>query len=97
MEAIAPGGSIQYFALRDPVVRPADDYLLYETTADFGIEGQKLGLQEAFTFPSTVPAGQYYLGWIFDPRNEVCESDENNNTDYLSATSARLTVTSAGP
>lgn len=97
-EAIAPGWRIQYFASRDPVIRPADDYLLYETTADFGIgPGQRLGLQEAFTFPSTVPAGQYYLGWIFDPLNEICESDENNNTGYLSATGARLTVTSAGP
>jgi len=97
-EAIAPGWRIQYFASRDPVIRPADDYFLYETTADFGIEpGQKLGLEEAFAFPGSVPAGQYYIGWIFDPRNEVCESDENNNAGYLSAASARLTVTSASP
>jgi hypothetical protein len=97
-EAIAPGWRIQYFASRDPAIRPADDYLLYETTADFGVgPGQRLGLQEAFTFPGTVPAGQYYIGWIFDPLNEVCESDESNNTGVLSATSARLTVTGAAP
>ena len=97
-EAIASGWRIQYFASRDTDIRPADDYLLYETTADFGIgPGEELGLQEAFTFPSTVPAGQYYIGWVFDPLHEICESDENNNTGCLCTTGDRLTVVSAGP
>jgi len=98
-EAVAPGWRIRYYASRDTRIQPAEgDYLLYETTADFGIEpGAQLTVVEAFTFPDTVPAGQYYIGWVFDPLNEVCESDESNNTGILSATSARLTVTSTEP
>jgi hypothetical protein len=93
-EAIAPGWRIRYFASQDTNIQQADgDYLLYETTADFGIEpGQHLTLLEAFTFPSTVPAGQYYIGWVFDPLNAISESNENNNTGCLCTTGARLTV-----
>jgi hypothetical protein len=93
-EAIAPGWRIRYFASLDTNIQQADgDYLLYDTTADFGIEpGQHLTLLEAFILPSTVPAGQYYIGWIFDPLNAICESNENNNTGCLCTTGARLTV-----
>jgi len=98
-EAITPGWRIRYFASQDTNIQPAGgDYLLYETTANFGIEpGQQLTLQEAFTFPSAVLAGQYYVGWIFDPLNEICESNENNNTGCMCTTGARLTVTSTSP
>jgi hypothetical protein len=93
-EDVAPGWRIKYFASRDTNIQQADDYLLYETTADFGIDpGDQLALLEEFTFPSSVPAGQYYLGWIFDPLNEICESNENNNTGCLCTTGNRLTVT----
>ncbi len=96
-QAVAPGWRIRYFASQDTNIQQTDgDYLLYETTADFGIDpGEQLGLLEEFTFPSTVPAGQYYLGWIFDPLNEICESNENNNTGCLCTTGDRLTVTDA--
>jgi hypothetical protein len=98
-EAIAPGWRIQYFASLDTNIQQRDgDYLLCDTTADFGIEpGQRLNLVEAFTFPSTVPAGQYYIGWIFDPLNVVCESNEDNNTGCVCTTGGRLTVTDDGP
>lgn len=95
-EAIAPGWRIRYFASQDADIRD-DDYMLYETTADFGIDaGARLNLWEAFTFPNTVPAGQYYVGWIFDPLNEICESNETNNAGCMCATGDRLTVT-GGP
>jgi len=91
---VPPGWRIKYFASQDTNIRQTEDYLLYETTADFGIKaGDEVGLFEAFTFPGSVPAGQYYVGWIFDPLNEICESNENNNTGCLCTTGARLTVT----
>ncbi|HDD24148.1 MAG TPA: trypsin-like serine protease, partial [Chloroflexi bacterium] len=34
------------------------------------------------TFPTSIPAGTYYIGWIIDADDEVAESDENNNTAY---------------
>lgn len=93
-EAVAPGWRVRYFASRDTTIQQSDgDYLLYDTTADFGIQpGQQISLLEAFAFPSSVPAGQYYIGWIFDPLNEICESDENNNTGCLCTAGSRLTV-----
>ena len=34
------------------------------------------------TFPTNIPPGMYYIGWIIDPGNAVAESDESNNTAY---------------
>ncbi len=33
-------------------------------------------------FPTNIPAGRYWIGWIIDPGNDVSESNENNNTAY---------------
>jgi len=69
----------------------SNDCFLYEAVADFGIQaGRQLGLLEEFVFPSGVPAGQYHIGWIFDPTDEICESNENNNAGHIRT--GRLTV-----
>lgn len=92
--AIAPGWGIRYYASVDTNIT-SDDHFLYETVADFGIgPGEQKALWEAFVFPGTVPAGQYYIGWIFDPDNSVCESDESNNAGYVRG--IRLTVRGGG-
>ena len=99
-EAIAPGWRIRYYACRDDHVHLYDgDHALYETTADFGIDpGEQLRFTEAFTFPTkdlhgrTIQPGQYYIGWFFDPDDDVCESDDDNNGGCI--TSARITVLS---
>ena len=36
------------------------------------------------TFPSGVPAGDYYIGWIIDANGDVSETNESNNTAYKS-------------
>ncbi|MBN1507053.1 MAG: C10 family peptidase, partial [Sedimentisphaerales bacterium] len=90
MASISPGWRIRYYASLDTNIT-VSDYLLYETTAGFGIgAGQQMGFTEGFVFPSSVPVGQYYIGWIFDPANEVRESNENNNVGYIQTD--RLTV-----
>jgi hypothetical protein len=33
-------------------------------------------------FPTSIPAGSYYVGWIIDADNEIDEIDEDNNTAY---------------
>ncbi|MBN1505858.1 MAG: hypothetical protein JW955_03385 [Sedimentisphaerales bacterium] len=87
---IAAGWKIRYYASLDTTITPGD-YLLYECEADFGIaSGQQLTLSEAFTFPSNVPAGQYYIGWIFDPDDQICESNENNNAGYVKNSRLRV-------
>ena len=47
------------------------------------------------TFPTDIPAGTYYVGWIIDTGNEVEESDENNNTAYKDG--SQLTVNARVP
>jgi len=43
------------------------------------------------SFPSSIPAGTYYVGWIIDSNNVIAESNESNNTAYK--TGYQLTVT----
>ena len=42
-------------------------------------------------FPQVIPTGEYYIGWIIDPEDELPESNENNNIGYFP--SPRLSVT----
>jgi len=87
---IPSGWRIRYYASVDTTITSAD-YFLYEAVADFGIgTGRQATFSEAFTFPSNVPRGQYYIGWVYDPDNEVCESNESNNAGYIKM--GRLTV-----
>ncbi len=50
--------------------------------------------QTTFTgaFPSNIPAGNYYVGWIIDSGGTQTEFDESNNTGVI--TGSQLTVTS---
>jgi len=91
---IPAGWKIRYYASTDTTIT-AGDYFLSESGADFGIAaGARLPVEEEFLFPSNVPAGQYYIGWILDPGNLICESNENNNAGYVRGT--RLIVVGSG-
>jgi hypothetical protein len=46
-------------------------------------------------FPSSIPAGTYWVGWIIDALNDVSESNESNNIAYK--TSYQLTVNTPPP
>ena len=46
--------------------------------------------QITLPIPTSLNSGNYYVGWIVDPYNEVVESEENNGF-YL--TSPQLTIT----
>ena len=46
--------------------------------------------QITIPMPTSLITGNYYIGWLVDPYNEVVESDENNSF-YLSST--QLTIT----
>ncbi len=48
--------------------------------------------QLVISVPTTLPAGNYYVGWVVDPFNEVAESNENNGF-YLQ--NSELTITSS--
>ncbi|MFW9873465.1 MAG: carboxypeptidase regulatory-like domain-containing protein [Candidatus Thorarchaeota archaeon] len=37
------------------------------------------------TFPASIPAGNYYVGWIIDRNGYIDEFDETDNTAYISS------------
>ena len=41
-------------------------------------------------FPEPIPAGEYYIGWIIDPENQILEFNESNNSAFI--TSKKLVV-----
>jgi V8-like Glu-specific endopeptidase len=49
----------------------------------------------AITFPTSVPDGEYYVGWIIDKYGTVNEYDETNNIAYED--SYKVTVDGTGP
>lgn len=74
------------------------------TTFDYLIGTQYVSSIDAFnwkdanwsgTFPSGIPAGTYWVGWIIDSGSNVTEFDEDNNVAYKS--SYKLTVNSGSP
>jgi hypothetical protein len=87
--ASSGGFYVSYYASTNTVISTSDyfigsDYLSSVspfTWADAGWSG---------TFPSSVPAGEYWVGWIIDGENYVTEFDEGNNTAYKD--SYKLTV-----
>ena len=44
----------------------------------------------SISFPASIPAGTYYIGWIIDRTGIITEFDETNNTEYKLG--AQLTV-----
>ena len=86
----APAAKIRFYASQDANIT-SDDYQI-------GHEGQLIPLAkntiQRFHAPRTVdsniPPGQYYVGWIIDPGNQISEKDETNNTAFKQ--SVQLTV-----
>ncbi len=36
-------------------------------------------------FPEAIPAGEYYIGWIIDPEDQILEFNESNNTAFIAS------------
>jgi len=79
------GFYVSVYLSADPVITPWDD--AFETgDLEVGtayVAGLAAGGQQTFTINCTIPttlAGIFYLGAIADSRNNVMESDENNNS-----------------
>ncbi|MBN2590500.1 MAG: hypothetical protein JXA96_11620 [Sedimentisphaerales bacterium] len=87
---------IRFYASIDTNITSSD----YELTAIFQDKLPALQPNEQYDFfystefPTDIPAGSYYIGWIIDAADEVSESNENNNTAYKMG--YKLTVTSGG-
>ncbi|MHA2121504.1 MAG: carboxypeptidase regulatory-like domain-containing protein, partial [Promethearchaeota archaeon] len=64
----------------------------YISTSDYLIGSDYVSSVSAFnsgsaswtgTFPASIPAGVYYIGWIIDKDNSITEFDEANNKAYI--------------
>ncbi len=74
------GARVDYYASTDPIITPADYFLGSDWVSARG-PGAAVDSQFAPSwFPDTVPAGEYWVGWIIDAPDQVAESDETNNT-----------------
>jgi hypothetical protein len=94
MELVAAGvtepGAINvyFYASKDTSIT-ASDYYLGKTDAWLSA-GSSATLTLRVTFPTSIPEGSYYVGWIIDPDNRFAESDETNNIAYKSTTLLRV-------
>lgn len=90
--AAAGNHTVRFYASTDNAIS-SSDYLLGNVNlggvGPFEWETATLST----LFPGTVPAGNYFVGWIIDSDGAVTEFDEGNNTGYVK--SSLLTVTAA--
>jgi hypothetical protein len=86
MRLLSPGEKqdmvayVHFYASPDPVITPSDYYL--GRTGVSGAANDFTTLTLRVTFPTNIPRGTYYIGWIIDRDNLMAEADENNNTAY---------------
>ncbi|MCK4312169.1 MAG: trypsin-like serine protease, partial [Candidatus Cloacimonetes bacterium] len=92
--AASGGFYVSYYASTNTTINEYD-YLI-GTDYVYSISPFNWGDSEwSGTFPSSIPADTYYVGWIIDSGDDVQEFDENNNTAYKD--SYQLTVTHPSP
>ena len=79
---------VYFYASTNESITVLDTYLGQQRT---WLTGASATVTFAGTFPESVPAGSYYVGWIIDPDNQIEEADENNNTAYKKTPLLRVT------
>lgn len=79
---------VHVYASRDTSITKSDYYI--GSTNCFISAGGSVRLKVKGEFPTHIPAGLYYIGWIIDPDRKIEERDETNNRAWV--TSYRLTV-----
>jgi predicted outer membrane repeat protein len=85
--------NVDFYASADPSITTSDTYLGQAGAWLLRDLGSPVTLRSVF--PTSVPPGSYYIGWVIDPDNRMVEDDEANNTGYQST--LRLKVVSPSP
>lgn len=75
------GFEIAAYASVDAAIRNSDYLLFWEGHLGMQPSSDRSAVLRG-TFPTNIPAGTYYVGWIIDANGRVAESDETNNTAY---------------
>jgi hypothetical protein len=93
-DGYADSFSVKIYVSDDTYISDSD--YLFSSVSHLSMgPSQVRDLHEQGTFPTNIPAGTYYVGWIIDAYDEVAESDETNNAAYKEG--YRLTVLGSEP
>ncbi|MCK4626818.1 MAG: hypothetical protein KAV00_16015, partial [Phycisphaerae bacterium] len=80
---VAAGGFyIDYYASTNTIISVSDYYLGRDYIPGVSAGSYENSQLDLSSFPSTVPAGDYWVGWIIDADDDVTESNESNNKGY---------------
>lgn len=84
-----PGAvTVDFYASTNTTIASSDYYL---GRTDVWLSGDSsITLTLRGTFPTNIPPGSYYVGWIIDPDNHFAENNETNNIAYKSAPLLRV-------
>ncbi len=74
--------AVAFYASVDASITSSDAYL--GQTSTWLPRGVSATVTLRTTFPTNIPQGSYYVGWIIDPNNRMTEANETNNTGYKS-------------
>ncbi len=77
---VAPSGSFEYayYLSTDSQIDPAVDLRIGTFQGTLNTGEDQYGI-DTILIPSTIPAGDYYVGILMDPTNAVLEVDDTNN------------------
>ena len=90
---VGPDQAVGYFLSKDSIVDNADHYI-GEWGTEVALAGGESTRQEAVvTLPSSLNAGDYYLGAIVDYKGLTTENDEANNSAVMAAS---IVITASG-
>ncbi len=77
--------TIAYYASLDAEIDPGSDYLIGTSRIASIPPFSWRHASWQGIFPEAIPAGEYYVGWIIDPNNEIVEFNEKNNFAFIAS------------
>jgi len=86
--------TVSYYASANPTITE-EDYLIGTDTVSSINPTYSADSSWSGIFPSGVPSGLYYIGWIIDSNDNIDEFNENNNVGIVS--SYKLLVDASPP
>jgi len=73
---------VSYFASTDNIITETD-YLVGQEFISNLNPTESIDSEWTGIFPSTIPSGEYYIGWIIDLQQNISELNEDNNDNYI--------------
>jgi len=74
--------SIAYYASTDTQISTSDYLIGVDTLSTLNPTDTATSTWSGI-FPATIPSGEYYIGWIVDPNDQITEFNEDNNKNVI--------------